>query len=239
MEHLQALHSSGPMNPQYRASSAMSYLPGLHAAGAMSSTSLLGTSINEQPAAEARVDSVVIAHPTVEPPVGGDGSATTHTNASTWGRIRMETAEMSSLPPVVCNHALGPVSPQYPPEHRLCSSWERVQTVARLLRPPVADDPECSSHRGSRPVEPQRHELGRAEWNQRATARLPPQQVGHGTLGRRLWSRGHREELADTRKSDQLAEYWAVGVRKNGQGRVEPFYWPGASLRLLFFWSDY
>ena len=86
MEHLQASHSSGPTNPQYRPSSAMSYrLPGLHAAGAMSSTSLLGTSINEQPTAEAGVSSVVIAHPSVESPVGGDESATTHTNASTWG----------------------------------------------------------------------------------------------------------------------------------------------------------
>lgn len=83
MEHLQAL---GPMNPHYRSTSSVPYrFSGLHVTGNMSNSSLLGTSISEQPAAEAVASNGVTAHPTVESPTGGDGSGSMPTNASTWG----------------------------------------------------------------------------------------------------------------------------------------------------------
>lgn len=81
MEHLHAL---GPMNPHYRSSSSIPYrFSGLHVTGGMSSSSLLGTSINEQPAAEAVASNGVTTHPIAESSAGGDGSMPT--NASTWG----------------------------------------------------------------------------------------------------------------------------------------------------------
>jgi len=85
MEHSHALQSSGPTIQHYRSSSNMQYrVLGMHG---MSSTSLLATSTSEHPTTEMGTSNGVTAHPTVpfiESPGGGDGSATTHTNVSTW-----------------------------------------------------------------------------------------------------------------------------------------------------------
>src|SRR5258706_1595605 len=98
MEHL---NSSGQMNSHYRSSSTKSYrFSGFHAAGGMSSTSPLGTSINEQPATEAGVSNGVTAHHTMESPVGGDGSGTIPTNASTWGSNPNGEDGEVALPPI-------------------------------------------------------------------------------------------------------------------------------------------
>lgn len=61
----------------------------MHPAGGVSSTSLLGQGISEHPTTEMSLSDGVAAHPNapfVESPLGGDGSAATHTNASngTW-----------------------------------------------------------------------------------------------------------------------------------------------------------
>jgi len=101
MEHSQASHSSGPMSQHYRSSSNIPYrLSGMHVASGVSSTSLLGASINEHPAPEAVVSNGVTAPLTLESPVGGDGSATMHTNASTWGSNTHGEDGDAALPPI-------------------------------------------------------------------------------------------------------------------------------------------
>jgi hypothetical protein len=65
-------------------------LSGVNAVGGMSSTSLLGNGISEHPTSESVISNGngSTAHPIgplAESPAGGEGSATTVTNASTWG----------------------------------------------------------------------------------------------------------------------------------------------------------